>query len=187
MCTDLIATLVCPIPAIYTITGQVCIAHGIHITAAAILAGNGAFRACYMGDFGVPLLLQIGRSQIPAAIIVNGHNIQIQGLEIPVYEDYGQRVILQQRDEGRVLHRIQEKNAAIAIPIGILQSVQFLHAIVISNGDKQPLAFGLQAFMNAVQKSDRDRICQLTDKGERRVGVLDERRFTPRALLVVLP
>ena len=119
MCADFIATLVCPIPAIYTITGQGCIAHGIHITAATILAGNGALWACYMGDFGVPLLLQIGRGQIPAAIIVNGHNIQIQGLEIPVYEDYGQRVILQQGDEGRVLHRIQEKNAAIAIPIGI--------------------------------------------------------------------
>lgn len=77
MCADLIAALVSPISAIYTITGQVCIAHGIHITAATILAGNGALWACYMGDFGMPLLLQIGRGQIPAAIIVNGHNIQI--------------------------------------------------------------------------------------------------------------
>ena len=77
MCADLIAALVSPISAIYSITGQVCIAHGIHITAATILAGNGALRACYMGDFGLPLLLQIGRCQIPAALIVYCHNIQI--------------------------------------------------------------------------------------------------------------
>ena len=69
MCADFIAALVCPIPAIYTITGQVCIAHGIHIAAATILAGNGAFRACYMGDFGVPLLLQIGRGLVFTAVI----------------------------------------------------------------------------------------------------------------------